>query len=513
MLTRISFLILPGIAVAMFPLLQAKSQTGSDPGQAVPIRRIALLPPSASAVSDPQVQSLLAQLHADQDRAHRKRTLPRAETTGPSTKPTLTLPVKPQKKLVRSSVDLLTPTQLAAFSDLYFVEALSQRLQTRYKITVVDPIQVQKALGDLHLTPELAARPDAAQKLCTRLDCDAILSADPARIQIRDAQTRDLVVRLILHVDALRDPNSVVTGIKHGKGGVKPVPLSLSTIPVAGSASTGHAFMRSTYAQSLPAMAKEATLQAAMLAVHSLSTGEIAPFMLPGDRLALAPILAPTRADALLFTPEGRQTVPGALQGLSADVSSFFQPELLPLFPADIRDYDATSVAMQRLKMPPALLWEPENRPNVPQIQRLGRALNVSYLLVARVTDLEIATTATPSALTDNYSTAPALNASQSKPDLDDGNQKPLSPGPVRTIPPSDWQRQSHAEAIGAIVRIRDGNILWLDRGVADFTSRHVVIGARANDRANRQIASEAVKFALIDLKRHLKVYRSSFEQ
>ena len=114
-------------------------------------------------------------------------------------------------------------------------------------------------------------------------------------------------------------------------------PISSSMdFPSAGGSVAERVPFQDRYTKEWPQLASEAAKEAANVAAHTLATGEAAPFVREGERVAIVPVASPTRADALMFHPGGRTVEPSALRNLPADVSQLFQPYLLPLFPEAI---------------------------------------------------------------------------------------------------------------------------------------------------------------------------------
>ena len=147
---------------------------------------------------------------------------------------------------------------------------------------------------------------------------------------------------------------------------------------------------------------------------------------------------------------------------------------------------------MRQRSMSPMAMWRDKYKPDIDAVRKLGVMLRVQYLLLAHITDVEIAT-------------AP-----------DGTTAKPASGTAVKSMQPQTvaalWEREAHAESCGALIRIQDGVVIWTDRGDTTVTSRVKVSRAGAL-AANRSIAIDAERFALIDLKRRLTAFRSQFEQ
>ncbi len=261
---------------------------------------------------------------------------------------------------------------------------------------------------------------------------------------------------------------------------------------VAGAGVANRSFMRTGYSANYPALAGQAALQAAALAMHTLSTGEEAPLMSAGTRIAIAPAYGLDRADMLVFSRSGRHTEIGAVRPLPTNLADVFTPELLPIMANDVIDPgSAAAVAMRLGSLSSSALWRDNSNPNVEAARNLGGRLKVQYLLLARVIDVEVA----------------------ASPSSDGGNSvATIQRDPSQPSEARPWEREAHAEACGALIRVQDGAVIWTDRGDTTITSREKVPPA-SRAAANRNIAMDAEKFALVDLKRHFALFRSQFEQ
>jgi hypothetical protein len=273
---------------------------------------------------------------------------------------------------------------------------------------------------------------------------------------------------------------------------------------VAGAASTGRVWFHHIYVKTKPELVDEAARQAAALAAHTLTTGEIGPLMRFGERVAILPVSAPTVADKLVFTAQGRKVLPAAVHDLPADVSEKFAPDLLPLFPDSIL---RPAGAMLRQIPPATALWTGEDTPNTNALRVLGRQLRVDYLLLARVTSLELSvgppdptrgTQAIPNQKPEVAPEETKQNRAANVLLLEGTAQQPV------------WEREARAEAVGALVRVEDGVVVWQHRATATMTARSPVGGAEG--AADKQVMADAVRFALVELQRLFWDYRARFE-
>ena len=324
--------------------VQADIQHASiDSDSPIPIHRVILLLDPVRALSDPLVLSLHTKTLAQRDEHKRKHSFPHPKLPGDTNvAPIFALPGKPANKSVVDAAESINVEQLTALADLYLTDAIKDRLVSRYRITVLDFKEVNNAIRQLGLSRDQTENPEGAQKLCTRLEGDAVVVIGAPVLTMREGPTRDLVLRAEVRIAALRDPNG---GFMLAR---KPHPLSGSegsthTKPqvdftVAGAAIGYRAFLRSGYSSDYAALSEQAAAQAAAIALHTLSTGEQAPLLGVGERVAIAPAFGPDRADALIFSSSGRHTVINAIKQLPTDVSSLFRPDLLPVLTNEITD-------------------------------------------------------------------------------------------------------------------------------------------------------------------------------
>ncbi|MDE2126719.1 MAG: hypothetical protein KGJ62_09025 [Armatimonadetes bacterium] len=217
---------------------------------------------------------------------------------------------------------------------------------------------------------------------------------------------------------------------------------------------------------------KAAAHRAAMLAAHTLRTGDSDPFAAPDARVALWPVEAPTQADMLVFSKAGRILRPGAVTGLPHDVTSWFTPDFAPIAPSDVirpapsaRTFAATSSLESA-------------RPALRTVLQVAHRIGVNYVLIARTTDIE----------------------------LDDATSRRIlrTTGKVVTV------REARAEAAGALLRVGDGAIVWRGFGTAEMAANSTDRGSWSS---NTGVARDAMRFALKDLQRRFVQYRRGFEK
>lgn len=490
-----------GMRAPARPASASGASQGRAPNvQTALIRRVALLVPESS-VTD-RLQALLASVRSARARGRRSGLVP-----SPPSAPKPAKPPGPDRGRAAGrgpsadAGDRITPAQLRVLAQTLFGRALADRLHARLAMTIVPEADLREALAALRLSFAEAAEPEGARQLCARLDCDALFVPQVTAVAVHEGRARDLAVWGVVRIPGIRLPGGRI-GLPARRRRASPPGHSTSPPPeevmVAGAASGGPALFHSGYSRTKIELVDSAAAQAAALAVHTLWTGEAAPLLQPGERLAIAPVSAPVQADMLLFTAGGRQVRPGAVRNLPADVSPRFTPDLLPLFDVSIRSAQETRRVLWAQADSPASLWAFENAPNIVRVQALGRQLGVDYVLLARVTDIEVED-GPPERLA---LTRPAI--------VQDRRGAPTPAG--REKAPEDIERAARAEAVGALVRVGDGALLWRDRAAATMTVR-LSHGKTAVGTTGRQVAEDAVHFALLQLQRQFRSYRAGFER
>lgn len=448
---------------------------------------------------------------------------------------------------------------------------LGERLNERLAVTLVPSSEVLAAMQGLHTTPTaLMGRDrralDLGRRLCGRLNASAILIPRIVRCLVTDGVTRG--VRLFVHVQIVSVPDLVVlsplgtyrtdgangtdgadarngtdgTNTTNGTDGIngtngkglrahRPSMIGPALWPaeldVAGAVEVERVLFRNTYRKPQAACIRDAAVQAANLLTHALATGEIAPFMLPEDRLAVVPVLAPTRADRLLFTVSGKRVVPMAVGDLQSNVSVLFTPDVLPFTPDRLLNPGEVMQRLVRVGEGSAehlilQLWREDGSPDLVRVQTVARELQADYILLTRVTDIEVAQgMRVPSEL----ATTDQLTRIEREPPVKgDGVKSSTPPGSLSSAdrgrevisspkPPyldAGADRSANVEAVGALVRVRDGRILWQGRATSR-TDTSSEISLRPISDAS--LIRDATRFALIDIQRQLRAYQAHFER
>ena len=263
-------------------------------------------------------------------------------------------------------------------------------------------------------------------------------------------------------------------------------PLPDRTFAVSGAATEGTNLMGLRTTRPVAQLAAEAARQAAARAAHTLQTNESLPLAEPNATLLLAPLAAPTTADVLRFTASGRKLTPAGVTGLPADIAAEFAPDTLPLLHSALRPAYTGSRWLAKRGETAGNLWSGEDTPNVPRLQAMGRAVGAAFVLAAHLSDLEI-------------EESPALP--------DDGTVVARDTASVPLL------TEGRAEAVGVLVRVSDGAVLWSERANATVQDTFAAGTSDERRRRERKAANDAGKFALMDLQRRWHGYTMRFER
>ncbi len=453
------------------------------------VRRVALMPSASSA--DPLVQKTLSDIRALGARKRRQSlfTLP-----APSDGTRRVVPsrdVSPHRNpgkaatVTRSqgsavSVPPYAPQQMEDIAAGLFRDALSARLSGRLNLEITPEAETVSAARDLNLKSAELLSGVSVASLCKRLKCDAIIVPRVIRLRSRVVGTRVLSIWTTVRI--LRPGSRSTTA--------GAAPPSVLELPAAGASATERAPFQERFMKDWPQLLTDAARQAAAITVRTLVAGEVAPFVRVSERVGVAPVSAPAQADALVFHAAGRTVVPAALTGLPVDVSTYFHPDLLPLFPDDVVSSVGAATALAGEPPGAGGLWTKSEAPDSVRAAALGRRLKVQYIVMACVCDLEMALN-DPQQGRDRLASHTAIGAQ-------DG-QSADSPA----------LESATAEAIGALVRVSDGAILWRDRTSATM---HGGAGGSGAAAFRKHIALEAIRFSLVQLERRFRQFRLRYE-
>lgn len=349
-----------------------------------------------------------------------------------------------------------TGTQLQLYAERVFAAELAQRLQRRAKSVLVPQTQAPTA-------PYALYSREQARQLCRDLQADALIQLSAPRIELREGTMREVIVRITVHLPYARPfrPKS--------QPEADPM-FTFTSLTATGTDATGRSLFRGTYNDPLRNQVKAATKQAAARAVHQLLTQEKDPLTEVGNRWIVLPVLSPIVADKLRFTAEGRKFQPNSVTGLPGDVSQIFKPNLLPLSTENLVGAREIEAFLSRRNETIAEAWQSGSVPNTVKVQEWAKALRGDYVLMARVTCLEMEES---------------------------------------TLETGGTDREARTETFGILLRVADGEILWQDR--ASATLRVLPrIGQRIT-ATDAEILHDTTMFALLELQRRFARYRAGF--
>ena len=414
--------------------------------------------------------------------------------------------------------DIVPADERNALAQSLLTDMLSERLHDRLGLTVISQGETDAALKTLHLNAALvgdAAHVENTRRLCALLNCQAIFVPRLTSCQVRDGLTREVTLHARVTVQTVPE---LVGGERPASAKTEPESVAAAAWPAqidtAGASQSERVLFHSQYQKPQGDLIRDAAGQAANLFAHALGKGEQAPFARLADRLAVTPVLAPSQADKLMFTPSGRRVVPAAIRNLNMDVSDQFTPFLLPLTAERIAPATAVRQALAEAGMTGASLWQGENRPNIARVQALAQRLHVDYVLLARITDVELAEGATDPAAESAGTTEENATAQAARQAVTHTIAPSSAPNtrPERTAQ-GEQERAARVEAAAALVRAVDGAILWRERATATMSAPG---GANRDARSRQTDASlihDATRFALIELARRFRHYRADFEK
>lgn len=480
-----------GLLSIPFAAAAKQPQQSDDPDS--PVRRLIILTSHTGAPTNPKVQALYSQYLLQLERKNRKSAFRLSVDPEQQKKQTtFTPPGKPVRRAVK--LEEPTNTEICEYSELIVQYWMIQILSKKYRIQVVPDNSVIESINKLGLTRSSAESSEGAKRLCAAAHADAVVGISQPSLTIQERFTRDVLLRDEFNLAALRDSAGGFVPTPGKKAAPRQTsksrPKDGFTFTAAAVEQSFRALLRTGFTTDRVTLAASCAKTIAATALHTLATGDTAPLMAEGDRIAIAPIPAPASADFLRYKPDGRTVQQGAVKNLPQDVSVYLHLNNLTVLSSGIVDTQTVEKQMKFLKIDVNQLWAESKAPSTETLVRLGKQLNVAYVLVASISDIEGASA------TDDV--AKSVN--------------PERPDALRRSATSDWQRKTHAEAVGALVRVSDGVIIWQERGEATIQSRQIV-QEKERPSEERSLVLQAEKFAIIDLKRHLSDYFIQFQQ
>ncbi len=377
----------------------------------------------------------------------------------------------------REPIDREPPSSdafLLQFAYRIFPRVLESRLKVNRSGSIVSTDLLLAAIHRLKLTREQCFTVKGAKLISKELGFAQILLVNNAKYTIKDGTDRVLTFRAELRELSF---DGMEQGEAHFTEGFSP----LCGVGIAGRSVLSGVFNRSPLA-----LLTNAVAQSANRLEHTLRVGEVMPLLEPETKIALFPILAPTTADRLLFSTEGRILRPKSLQGLPADVSLLFHPNLLPLTSASTLNAGVVQRRLNSANMALENLWNQAGGLPIKVVQEIGKGLKVDYMLLARITHLEVA----GSLPKDTNAIPVALQQGEAAKEI---------------------VFQVNAEARGLLVRVKDGAVLWQDNGESRF-ALHADQIRTTRRLTERDMVQSTTRFALLRLEQSLFRYFAVFE-
>ena len=365
----------------------------------------------------------------------------------------------------------LTMAQTRTIARVLFREILAERLRTGGKFAILSDDAVRDALNRLPFAPKSELTPTLAGRLAAKLEADAVLAIDDSALTLPADESKTTTLRVNLRL--------------FGPRLTPEAPMAEDTVPsllenrftACGTAEKAVSIFGKVPPRVGTQGAGKAARQAALRAAHTLRTGEILLLCLPNVTVALAPVPSPSAADRLLFAANGRTAQTEAVRNLPPDVSGLFLPDLAPLSESAVIPAYRMRKSLFQEGLNARSLWTREDDPQIGAAQRAAKALPADYVLMATVSEL----------------------------DVDAG----LEAGAATMT----WLAQGRAEAVGVLLRVSDGAVLWRDRCAVSLESHADRSDSFSTARQEQAVARDAVKFALLELQRRFHRYVGQFEK
>lgn len=376
-----------------------------------------------------------------------------------------------------STSPVTVPMPLADAAVAEFRAAFLRRLRERIGAATVPDSDIARALRAAALPGRGARTQDTAGEICRRLDCDAAFACSLDRSSVSYAP--HAAVRLWFQVEMLYTHGELLPARRGRRGRRLSAPPLFYT---AGWASADEGLLADRTRSVDGAMVRRAARLAASSATHMVETGQADPLTVPGVRVAISLLEAPARISGMRFGQGGRKIFTCAEALEPKDREFRYVPYLLPLRAAAVIRLQPDG---QRNSSDRRLETSGYSRSEITSVCALGRRLGVDYVLASQVVDVQA------------ESGPPEAAIVRSLPAGADGMKVA---GGVHT------EISAQADARGALIRVRDGRVLWSDLCSASLR--------RAGDRGAPglpAVAGEAAHFALVDLQRKFADYRRSF--
>ncbi len=79
------------------------------------------------------------------------------------------------------------------------------------------------------------------------------------------------------------------------------------------------------------------------------------------------------------------------------------------------------------------------------------------------------------------------------------------------TVAPIIANREARAVAIGALVRVEDGKILWFERTTATMSAHDIKVTGIDDFSTSKKLVNDVSRFSLLQLQRRFALYRRQF--
>ena len=394
----------------------------------------------------------------------------------------------------------ISEAQWKSIAQELFEFALKSSLRSKQSASLLSPVDRIAAIKKLPPEEQSLSSETSLQRFCELAKCDTALIPEVTRVSISNSGARIVSVwgKLTIINSKIETPNSFPTKTSVKKRGTTQRPSEIILFSGV-SLATKLAFQPKVL-EPVSHLLRDAVRKAVGAAIFQLFHSEAVPFSAMEDRLALIPVLSPSQADELAFLPGGRQVIPAALKGLPVELTSKFNPNLLPLTASSQSTPLEMSKALTELGMTVGSLWSGNDVVDISHALSLGKKLKVNYMLLAKISDIE---------LTSDYSMTKSEFLQLPRTSGLDRKQGVIKE--VETV-----RQEARAVAVGVLIRIRDGGILWKESATATMTSTNPIKKGENQtlpDSPDKKLANNASRFALLQLQRSFNLYRRKFER
>ncbi len=390
----------------------------------------------------------------------------------------------------------LTDKQWEQVAQTLFEDSLLASLQSDSNLKTIPELETETARKILLRKTSAVTAVSDKETLMRRLRCDALLTPHVIKIEIRNGMFREVCFWGEVRSEILDIEHSVKPIAESKRGAyIRSVESLPGRVFASGSSSIVKSPFQSKYLKSISQQLQEAVTQAGNVAAYQLSKGEQVPFVNRLERIAILPTISQERADALVFSPFGKQVVPGAVIELPTDLSSLFKPDFLPLSGEALCNPHEIENAFKQIGIANAQLWKQGETPDIEKIQFLGRLTRSDYVMLAKVSDIELSSAAA----------APKEKGASRVVSDSAISQRSSKVASVTA------NRDARAVAIGTLIRVADGEILWFERTTATMSAHDVKVTGIADFSSAKRLVNDVSRFSLLQLQRRFALYRRQF--